>query len=212
MSQLDLSDILGEDPDLIGNESGELLSEEPLLASRQEVENANRILEESLRQELKPLPHAQYKKFDPLGQTSHFDPPGFNNPQELVDRIDEFFRAVETQDTLNEIQKAPKPTLSALAMHLNISRKKLIQLEEKPVYGPIISAAKTRIEAYLEEMLLDGRRTNTGGVSLVLKNGFDWKEKQEVSGELTFSVTRQMFSDPNATEVPPTIAGEIENA
>lgn len=210
MSDLDLTDILGSDPELIGD--GNLLSEEPLMATRLEVENANRILQENLQKEIQPLPHTNYKKFDPLGQTSHFNSPGFNNPQELVDRIDEFFRAVETLDSLNEIQKAPKPTLSALAMHLNISRKKLIQLEEKPIYGPIISAAKTRIEAYLEEMLLDGRRTNTGGVSLVLKNGFDWKEKQEVSGELTFSVTRQMFTDPNSLEVAPTLAGEIENA
>jgi hypothetical protein len=210
MNDLDLTDILGTDSNLIGDQN--LLSEEPLMATRLEVENANRILQESLQKEMQPLPHAQYKKFDPLGQASHFDSPGFNNPQELVDRIDEFFRAVETLDNLNETQKAPKPTLSALAMHLNISRKKLIQLEEKPVYGPIISAAKTRIEAYLEEMLLDGRRTNTGGVSLVLKNGFDWKEKQEVSGELTFSVTRQMFTDPNSLEVAPTLAGETENA
>ena len=206
MNKIDLTDLLGEDTELVDRDGGELLPEKPLLASRQEVENANRILEESLRQELKPLPHAHYKKFDPLNQklSSNFNQPEFANPVELVEKIDLYFQEVEHADPNKRIE----PSIASLALHLNMSRKILNAWQEKPIYGPIISAAKTRIESYLSSRLIDGR-PNTGGVALVLKNDFDWREKQELSGELTFSVTRQMFTEPNNAHI---INGEIENA
>jgi len=188
MSNQDLSDLLGS----IDHNS--LLNDEPLKPTKEEVDSANKILADSLKNQ-QALPHANYRKFDPLNQkNTGFDIPSFGTPQELVDIIDEFFKQVEHPDPAMRVTPSP----SALAMHLNISRKKLFALEEKPVYGPIILAAKTRLEAYLESALMDSRRTNSGGIALVLKNGFDWKEKQEVSGELTFTVTRQMFSEqPN---------------
>jgi len=186
-------------------DSFELLENEPLKPSRQVVEKANNILADLLKREPTPV-RTNYKKFDPLNQklSSNFNQPEFANPVELVEKIDLYFQEVEHADPNKRIE----PSTASLALHLNMSRKMLNAWEEKPVYGPIISAAKTRIESYLSSRLIDGR-PNTGGVALVLKNDFDWREKQELSGELTFSVTRQMFTDPINAH---TIKGEIENA
>jgi hypothetical protein len=186
-------------------DSFELLENEPLKPSQQVVEKANNILANLLKREPTPV-RTNYKKFDPLNQklSSNFNQPEFANPVELVEKIDLYFQEVEHADPNKRIE----PSTASLALHLNMSRKMLNAWEEKPVYGPIISAAKTRIESYLSSRLIDGR-PNTGGVALVLKNDFDWREKQELSGELTFSVTRQMFTDPINAH---TIKGEIENA
>lgn len=204
----------------------DLLGPEPLSATSQEVKAAADTLEKALPQPVpyrapttlvpRPhgtLPHAKYKRFDPLNQFSNsgqtnFNIPTFGTPFELAERIDLFFQEVESL----EDHMRTKPTLSALAMHLNISRKTLLSLEEKPIYGPIIQAAKTRLESYLEEMLLDGQAKNSSGVSLMLKNGFEWKEKQEVSGELNFSVTRQMFSQPQPEDPTLTINQDTPDA
>jgi len=194
------------DDDLLAPlDSFELLENEPLKPSRQVVEKANNILADLLKREPTPV-RTDYKKFDPLNQklSSNFNQPEFANPVELVEKIDLYFQEVEHADPNKRIE----PSTASLALHLNMSRKMLNAWEEKPVYGPIISAAKTRIESYLSSRLIDGR-PNTGGVALVLKNDFDWREKQELSGELTFSVTRQMFTDPINAH---TIKGEIENA
>lgn len=208
MSELYLDDILGIDPNIIPTQGeDDLLQEEPLKASREEVARANAILTEQLHREVK-LPHDNYKKFDPLNQklSTNFNQPDFSNPHELVEKIDLYFREVEHPDHRRRIE----PSTASFAMHLNVSRKMLNSLEEKPVYGPIISAAKTRIESYLASRLVDGR-PSTSGVALVLKNDFDWREKQELTGELTFSVTRQMFSDPNVLPAA-AIEGEVEDA
>lgn len=194
------------DDDLLAPlDSLELLENEPLKPSRQVVEKANNILANQLKREPTPV-RTDYKKFDPLNQklSSNFNQPEFANPVELVEKIDLYFQEVEHAD----LNKRIEPSTASLALHLNMSRKMLNAWEEKPIYGPIISAAKTRIESYLSSRLIDGR-PNTGGVALVLKNDFDWREKQELSGELTFSVTRQMFTDPINAH---TIKGEIENA
>lgn len=197
-----LSDILGPEP-----ESG-ILSSEPdfsLLGTDQDqnfLKNTDQTHREALKalEQVLPKPHEDYVEFNPLSEdkSKQFGLPEFTNPRELVTIINNYFKRMETP---NEIGDKSRPTLSSLAMHLNIDRKKLLDLEQKPGFGPIISAAKTRIEAGLEYSLLDPRRTNIAGIALVLKNGFDWKEKQEVSGEMTFAVTRKMFSDPSLQPV-----------
>ena len=203
-NHLDLDYILGLRPFAPDLAESELLGPSPFTATPEEVQNANLLLADQLRSaqnvnptaapQVSPLPHADYKKFDPLNQklSTNFNQPDFTNPQELVEKIDIYFQ--ELEDPNFKLQRV-QPSVASLALHLNVSRKKLNDLEEKPIYGPIISAAKTRLEAYLSGRLVDGR-TSTGGIALVLKNDFDWREKQELSGEMTFSVTRQMFSTP----------------
>jgi hypothetical protein len=191
---MDLSDILGTMEDLTPDQDEvDLLQESPRKPSRFEAEEALN----NLRSQL-PMPEVKaYKSFNPLAQKNgtQFGTPSFSTPKELVDSINEyFFRLYEENE--GKTYGQTMPTLSGLASHLNISRKKLETLEDEPVYGSIISAAKTQIEAHLEQIMSTPGLKNVGGIALVLKNGFGWKEKQEVSGEMTFSVTRTMFSDP----------------
>lgn len=191
---MDLSDILGPMESLTPDKKEvDLLYETPRKPNRGEAEEALN----SLRDQL-PMPEVKvYKSFNPLAQKNgtQFGTPSFSTPKELVDSINEYFFQIY-EENLEKSYGQIMPTLSGMASHLNISRKKLETLEDEAVYGPIISAAKTQIESHLEQIMSTPGLKNVGGIALVLKNGFGWKEKQEVSGEMTFSVTRTMFSDP----------------
>lgn len=78
------------------------------------------------------------------------------------------------------------PTVTGLAYALNMTRKGLIDYENKdnPEFGNTIKKAKARIEAAVEQRLFGNSVT---GVIFNLKNNFGWKDKTETehSGNLS---------------------------
>lgn len=73
-------------------------------------------------------------------------------------------------------EKEP-PTVSGLALWLDVDRKTITNYEGKPEFFPTIKRSKQRIENYLE-MSLYGN--GVAGVIFNLKNNFGWKDKQEI--------------------------------
>lgn len=77
-------------------------------------------------------------------------------------------------------KKTKKPyTLTGLLYYLDMSAKELSELEQRSrSYRRIISGAKRRIEAYIEENSLAGRLSATASINS-LKEHFGWQAKQE---------------------------------
>jgi len=64
------------------------------------------------------------------------------------------------------------PTVTGLALALNMTRKGLIDYEKKDEFGNTIKKAKTRIEADLEQRLFG---PSVAGVIFNLRHNYGWK-------------------------------------
>ncbi len=90
--------------------------------------------------------------------------------------IDRYFSEIEKSDR--------PPTITGLALSLDTSRKVLCQwAEREDELAAVITRAKTRVEHFLEELLLTAR--NPVGAIFALKNhGWSDRQQLEVSGTL----------------------------
>lgn len=70
------------------------------------------------------------------------------------------------------------PTVTGLALALGMTRKGLIDYENKdnPEFGNTIKKAKAKVEAFVEQRLY---HANATGSIFNLKNNFGWQDKQE---------------------------------
>lgn len=88
----------------------------------------------------------------------------FNSPEELEEKIGEYF------DTVSKI------TICGLAYFLGFeSRQSFYDYEKRPEFSYIIKRARLKIEGTYEEMLFEGKPT---GAIFALKN-MGWKDKTE---------------------------------
>lgn len=73
------------------------------------------------------------------------------------------------------------PTVTGLALALDMTREGLIHYGEKEEFADTIKKAKQQVEQFNEERLISGN--SVAGVIFNLKNNFNWKDKteQEVS-------------------------------
>lgn len=84
----------------------------------------------------------------------------------------------QPQDTITDDEV---PTVSGLAVCLGMTRRALLDYQDKDKFLPTIKEAKARIESYSEQRLHQGAPT---GMIFSLKNNFGWKDKteQELTG------------------------------
>ena len=107
-------------------------------------------------------------------------PPLYNSPQELQNKIDEYFQGgvnvkkVACRKGKNTvIEKIPIPTITGLALYLGFSsRQSFYAYEAKEEFSYIIKRGRARIEQVYEEQLHTNSPT---GAIFALKN-FDWKD------------------------------------
>lgn len=95
-------------------------------------------------------------------------PPFFNTPEELEDRVRDFF----------ETMKEGKlwPTICGLALHLGFcDRQSLYDYEKKVEFSGIIKKARLMVEMSYEQRL--GNQSCAGAI-FALKN-MGWRDKQE---------------------------------
>ena len=97
----------------------------------------------------------------------------FKSVKSLQNAIDKYFLECE--------QKGKPYTVSGLAYALDTTRRTLLDYEEKDGYSHVIKKAKSKIEAFNEELLYS-KDVPTVGVIFNLKNNYDWKDKQEIEG------------------------------
>lgn len=124
-------------------------------------------------------------------------PPIYATPEELQEKIDQYFIDGVTTKTV-AIGKPPNnytieievPTITGLAYYLGFeSRQSFYDYEEREGFSYTIKRVRLFIEKNYEEMLQSG---NTTGAIFALKN-FGWKDKQEIeqktelSGNIGFS-------------------------
>ncbi|MCJ8293566.1 MAG: DNA-packaging protein [Colwellia sp.] len=108
-------------------------------------------------------------------------PLAFKTVEELEDKVEAFF----TSDDAHIInfkegqeEKIYAPTMSGLALFLDVDRKTITNYSNKEEYFPTIRKARARIESHLEKKLYGN---NVTGLIFNLKNNFDWKDKSEVA-------------------------------
>jgi len=108
-------------------------------------------------------------------------PLAFNSTEELELKVEEFFKSDDAH-IINykdgEEEKIYAPTMSGLALFLDVDRKTITNYSNKEEYFPTIRKARARIESHLEKKLYGN---NVTGLIFNLKNNFDWKDKSEVA-------------------------------
>lgn len=117
----------------------------------------------------------------------------FATPKDLQDKIDQYFKTgVKVKQVI--VGKAPNtqvvdvevPTITGLCHFLGFeSRQSFYDYEAKEGFTYTVKRARLFIEKHYEELLQTG---NMVGAIFALKN-FDWKDRQEVSQEITMKET-----------------------
>ena len=108
-----------------------------------------------------------------------WEPRKYKTPEELSDKIDEYFKTEVTVET--------DITITGLVLFLGFaSRQSFYDYEKKKGYEYIIKKSRSRIENSYEKSL---RKDGRSGDIFALKN-FGWRDKQEheLSGGLNIKV------------------------
>lgn len=96
----------------------------------------------------------------------------FDDIDKFKDKVEEYFEVMN---------KTNRPyTVSGLAYFLGTNRMTLLNYKNKgDEFAEVLDLARSRIEAFNEEMLYLSNKTV--GVIFNLKNNFGWQDKQEIS-------------------------------
>jgi len=104
-------------------------------------------------------------------------PPMYKTPEELQDKIDEYFGSCwQTNSDSIKIQTIPY-TMTGLAIACGMSRRALLDYTKKDAFLPTLKKAKAICQRYAEEYLFKGK--NQAGAIFNLKNNYAWKDKTE---------------------------------
>lgn len=102
----------------------------------------------------------------------------YESAEELQSAVDEYFKSLKDDKGAFYIRP---PTVSGLALHLDISTRSLLDYGKGVVgnkeFPPIVSRAKQRCESFLEEAAITGKTKNP--ISLLSMN-FGRYEKREI--------------------------------
>lgn len=93
----------------------------------------------------------------------------FGTPEELQDKIDEYFDLTPKEEW----------TWTGLALHLDTSRETLREYRERPEFVDSLKKALLKVENGYE---IDLKKHGRSGTIFALKN-FDWKDRIEYDGK-----------------------------
>lgn len=103
-------------------------------------------------------------------------PMKYKTVEELQEAVDNYFKndayIVDGEGNRNFL-----PTMSGLALSLDVDRRTIVNYSHNEEYFPTIRKAKAKIESFIETRLYGN---NVTGCIFNLKNNFDWKDKQEI--------------------------------
>jgi len=132
-----------------------------------------------------PAPYNTTDNPNPNGKHPGGRTPIFKTPQEMQDRIDDYFKNGMKKKTIivgkgedKQVVEIPVPTITGLCIHLGFcSRDSFYEYGTKPEFAYTIKRARLFIEKEYEEML---QGHNVAGAIFALKN-MGWSDKQEIS-------------------------------
>lgn len=117
-------------------------------------------------------------------------PLSFKSVEELDEAVEQYFSKDGDAWVLDGEAKKFMPTMSGLALALNVDRKTITNYANKEEYFPTIKKARTRVEQALEQRLYFGQPV---GAIFNLKNNFGWNDKQQLE-------TSEMVKDTGENE------------
>ena len=106
-------------------------------------------------------------------------PRKYETPELMQVLIDAYFKEC-AENSLH-------PTVTGLAMLLDMDRRSLINYEQRDEFLPTIKRAKQRVEECLEQNL---HGQAVAGTIFNLKNNFGWKDQTETKNTNTHGVTK----------------------
>ena len=100
--------------------------------------------------------------------------------QVTIGRPRKYRTAVQMERSIKDYlaENDAKLTITGLANHLGLTRKQLIEYEERSEYANLIKGARSIIEQRIEELLLYSKH-GQAGLIFWLKNA-GWTDKQEI--------------------------------
>lgn len=124
-----------------------------------------------------------------MAKTKRGRPKKWTSPTKMQKKIDEYFEKCEgiplenpdgtpVRDKYGQIiyRNRRPPTITGLACYLGIeSRSTFLEYQKDPDFAYTITTAKTRVEAYLEERLMD--RDGQRGAEFNLRCNYGWNDK-----------------------------------
>lgn len=110
-------------------------------------------------------------KISKRGGINEGRPMKYETKESLENAIKNYFEGVEARNQA--------PTMTGLALALDLSRQGLVNYANKAKYFDTIKKAKQKVEAYNEQKLISG--TPATGLIFNLKNNFGWKDTTEQS-------------------------------
>ncbi|MCP5005534.1 MAG: hypothetical protein GY941_16590 [Planctomycetes bacterium] len=111
-------------------------------------------------------------------------PPLYTSHEEIEVIIQEYFESVTSTHPETGV-KIFRPTLSGLAIALDMDRKSLYNYGKKEEFFPTIKKARGKVEEALESNLYNN---GVAGTIFNLKNNFDWVDKTERENSGTTNV------------------------
>lgn len=111
----------------------------------------------------------------------------YKTQEELQAVIDDYFDMCDQND---------RPyTMAGLALHLGMDRSTLVRYGEKDLFANQIKAAKSKVEAMLEEKLY--RLGNNSGIIFNLKNNYGWHDQVEITDNDKLSKVEELLDKLN---------------
>jgi hypothetical protein len=123
----------------------------------------------------------------------------YETPEEMQEIIDRYFDAClirrkemagielsEEEIELCSITHDEHPTVSGIALVLDLNRKTLLDYQGREEFHPTVKKAKARVEGYVEQRLHNQACT---GMIFSLKNNFGWKDKKETEMSGSVGIT-----------------------
>jgi len=103
----------------------------------------------------------------------------FKSISKFIDAIEEYFQTCEPiRDEDGKVSPGPHPTISALCLHLTLTRQGFLNQAGRGVdWAEAVEWARLRVESYTEQHLFRGGYTP--GIVMILKNRFGWSEQSE---------------------------------
>ena len=96
-------------------------------------------------------------------------PLAFNTVEELEIAVDDYFKSDDAHIVSfvdgSEV-KMFAPTMSGLALHLDVDRKTITNYSNKEDYFPTIRKARSKIEAHIEKRLYGNNVTGSLGIQI----------------------------------------------